>query len=397
MARSRFGIIASLLFTPRESIRDPLVVVEDGRILSVASRESTDTPANLRIVNFPDAILGPGLVDIHIHGGAGHDVMEGDEDALAAIEGHLARNGTTSYFPTTVTAPVDATLRSLEKLGAAIERSGNGDLRAQPLGVHLEGPFISHAKRGIHPAEYIQPPSLELFDRMWQAAGGHVGLITIAPEVPGATELIAEAARRGICVSLGHSDSDLEPVQVAMLAGARHATHTFNAMRPLDHRNPGILGAVLADPGLTADIIADGIHVHPEVVRLFLQAKGPEGAVLITDGLSAAGMGDGRYRLGSFEFEVQGDRCTRDGTLAGSVLTLGRAVANVMKFADWNLKDAIRLATLNPARVAGVATRQEGSKLVPWKGVVEPGADADLVVLSASGEVIRTIVRGAGI
>ncbi len=397
MARSRFGIIASLLFTPRESIRDPLVVVEDGRILSVASRESTDTPANLRIVNFPDAILGPGLVDIHIHGGAGHDVMEGDEDALAAIEGHLARNGTTSYFPTTVTAPVDATLRSLEKLGAAIERSGNGDLRAQPLGVHLEGPFISHAKRGIHPAEYIQPPSLELFDRMWQAAGGHVGLITIAPEVPGATELIAEAARRGICVSLGHSDSDLEPVQVAMLAGARHATHTFNAMRPLDHRNPGILGAVLADPGLTADIIADGIHVHPEVVRLFLQAKGPEGAVLITDGLSAAGMGDGRYRLGSFEFEVQGDRCTRDGTLAGSVLTLGRAVANVMKFADWNLKDAIRLATLNPARVAGVATRQEGSKLVPWKGVVEPGADADLVVVSASGEVIRTIVRGAGI
>ena len=397
MARSRFGIIASLLFTPRESIRDPLVVVEDERILSVASRESTDTPANLRIVNFPDAILGPGLVDIHIHGGAGHDVMEGDEDALAAIEGHLARNGTTSYFPTTVTAPVDATLRSLEKLGAAIERSGNGDLRAQPLGVHLEGPFISHAKRGIHPAEYIQPPSLELFDRMWQAAGGHVGLITIAPEVPGATELIAEAARRGICVSLGHSDSDLEPVQVAMLAGARHATHTFNAMRPLDHRNPGILGAVLADPGLTADIIADGIHVHPEVVRLFLQAKGPEAAVLITDGLSAAGMGDGRYRLGWFEFEVQGDRCTRDGTLAGSVLTLSRAVANVMKFADWNLKDAIRLATLNPARVAGVATRQEGSKLVPWKGVVEPGADADLVVVSASGEVIRTIVRGAGI
>ncbi len=397
MARSRFGIIASLLFTPRESIRDPLVVVEDGRILSVASRESTDAPANLRIVNFPDAVLGPGFVDIHIHGGAGHDVMEGDEDALAAIEGHLARNGTTSYFPTTVTAPVDATLRSLEKLGAAIERSGNGYLRAQPLGVHLEGPFISHAKRGIHPAEYIQPPSLELFDRMWQAAGGHVGLITIAPEVSGATELIAEAARRGICVSLGHSDSDLEPVQVAMLAGARHATHTFNAMRPLDHRNPGILGAVLADPGLTADIIADGIHVHPEVVRLFLQAKGLEAAVLITDGLSAAGMGDGRYRLGSFEFEVQGDRCTRDGTLAGSVLTLGRAVGNVMKFADWNLKDAIRLATLNPARVAGVATRKEGSKLVPWKGVVEPGADADLVVLSASGEVIRTIVRGAGV
>ena len=405
MSRLRYGISASLLVTAGQVIRQPLVIVEDGRIASVQSREHAETPANLAVHAFPDCTLAPGLVDIHIHGGAGHDVMEGDEAALACVERHLAKTGVTSYLPTTVTAPLDGTLISLEKLGAAIERAahGNDELRAQPLGVHLEGPFISHAKCGVHPLEHIQPASVELFDRMWQAARQQVRIMTVAPEIPGAVELIAEASRRGICVSMGHSDSQTKPVQAAMAAGARHATHTFNAMRPLDHREPGILGEVLGQPQLTADIIADGIHVHPDVVRLFLQAKGPEHAVLITDAISATGMGDGRYRLGSFEVQVEGQRCLHDGKLAGSVLTLDCALHNAMQFAGWQLHEAIRLATLNPARVAGVATRMEAGKTVPWKGALEAGADADIVVLSGGAgvpsgvDVVRTIARGAGI
>jgi N-acetylglucosamine-6-phosphate deacetylase len=174
-------------------------------------------------------------------------------------------------------------------------------------------------------------------------------------------------------------------VRTAIAAGAHHATHTFNAMRALDHREPGVLGAVLADDRLTADIIADGIHVHPEIVALFLRAKGPERAVLITDAISATGMGDGRYRLGGCEVEVRGERCEYQGRLAGSVLTLDRAVRNVMEFARWNLPEALRLATLNPARVAGVSRR---------KGVIAPGADADIVVLTRRGEVIQTMVGG---
>jgi len=197
--------------------------------------------------------------------------------------------------------------------------------------------------------------------------------------------LIAHAAGRGVCVSIGHSDADFDDTIRAISEGARHATHTFNAMRPLDHRQPGILGVVLADSRLTADIIADGIHVHPEIVELFLRSKGAENAVLITDAISATGMGDGRFRLGSLEVEVRGGRCELEGKLAGSVLTMDRAVRNCTVFARCSLQQSVRMATLNPARVLGISHR---------KGILQPGADADLVVLSAEGEVVRTIVGG---
>ena len=188
-------------------------------------------------------------------------------------------------------------------------------------------------------------PSVAAFDRFWQAARGHIRVLTIAPELPGALEVIAQAAARGVCVSLGHSDADLNAARAGFAAGARHATHTFNAMRPLDHRDPGILGEVLTDARLSADIIADGIHLDPVIVQLFLKAKGPDAAVLITDATAATGMPDGRYRLGSLEVEVKDGRCMAGGKLAGSVLTMDRAVRNVMQFAQWDLQQAVRLAT----------------------------------------------------
>jgi N-acetylglucosamine-6-phosphate deacetylase len=222
------------------------------------------------------------------------------------------------------------------------------------------------------------------FDRFWQAARGHIRIMTIAPELEGAQEVIAEATRRGVCISLGHSNADLNSARAGVAAGARHATHTFNAMRALDHRDPGIIGEVLTDSRLSADIIADGVHLDPAIIQLFLKAKGPDGAVLITDAISATGMPEGRYRLGTFEVEVKDGRCLLDGKLAGSVLTMDRAVRNVMEFAHWDLQQAVRLATLNPARVAGLANR----------GKLEAGAQADFVVLSPRGEVRSTIVRG---
>jgi N-acetylglucosamine-6-phosphate deacetylase len=236
----------------------------------------------------------------------------------------------------------------------------------------------------VHPPENLVPPSLASFERLWQAAHGHVSLITIAPELDGAPEVIAEASRRGVCVSIGHSDADIDSAKKAVAAGARHATHTFNAMRPLDHRAPGILGEVLSNRGVTADIIADGVHVHPSVVRLFLGAKGCEGAVLITDATAAAGMPEGRYQLGSLEVNVKDGMCLHEGKLAGSVLTLDRAVQNVMQFAAWDLQTAVRAATLNPACVVG-------SKK---KGTLRAGADADFAVLTEDGEVRATVVKG---
>src|SRR5438067_3364373 len=327
------ALTAATLFTPLERIEQPLLLVEDDLILEVASRARRELPQNCRVLDFGSDILAPGFIDIHIHGGAGHDVMEPGTDPLPAVERLLAKHGVSGYFPTTVTAPLDATLSALARLADSIEAADRGpdstELRAQALGIHLEGPFISHKRRGVHPPENLLVPSLSSLDRFWQAARGHIRMMTIAPELPGAMEVIAAAASRGRCVSLGHSDADLGAARNAVRAGARHATHTFNAMRPLDHRDPGILGEVLTDSRLSADIIADGIHLDPAVVDLFLKAKGPESSVLITDATAATGMPDGRYRLGSLEVEVKEGRCVAAGKLAGSILTMDRAVRNV--------------------------------------------------------------------
>ena len=277
-------LCANRLYTPQEEIQNPLLFIEDGLISAVSSRAQQEIPSNATVVDltkdFADAILAPGFVDIHMHGGAGLDVMRASPAELPHLNKFLTTHGVTGYFPTTVAAPLDQTCAALERLADAIEAapvSSNGDaVQARPLGIHLEGPFLSHKRRGVHPPQYLVEPTLAIFERLWQAARGQVRMMTIAPELPGALEVIAEAARRKVCVSIGHSDAELEAARAGVRAGARHATHTFNAMRPLDHRDPGILAEVLTDSQLTADIIADGIHVAPEVVQLFLQAKGIE-------------------------------------------------------------------------------------------------------------------------
>jgi N-acetylglucosamine-6-phosphate deacetylase len=380
---------ASRLYTPVEEINQPLLVVEDGLISEIGSRSAKEVPGKARVIDFQDAVLAPGFVDIHIHGGAGLDLMRALPSDLPRLGKFLVTHGVTGYFPTTVAAPLDATYAALGRLADAIEAAETEDnsVQARPLGIHLEGPFLSHKRRGVHPPENLVAPTIEIFERLWQAARGHVRMLTIAPEITGAMEVIAEAARRNVCVSIGHSDAELPIAQRAVNAGARHATHTFNAMRPLDHRDPGIIGEVLTDDRLTADIIVDGIHVAPAIVKLFLQAKGCERAVLITDAISATGMPDGRYQLGPIEVDVRDGKCTSNGSLAGSVLTMDRAVRNAAQFSSWSLRDAVRAATLNPAQAVGLSSHH---------GVLAPGAKADFTVLSGAGEVLKTIVRGQG-
>ncbi|MFZ0860139.1 MAG: N-acetylglucosamine-6-phosphate deacetylase [Candidatus Sulfotelmatobacter sp.] len=380
---------ARRLYTPIEEIQNPLLVVEDGLISEVSSRSMKEVPGNTSLIDFGDTVLAPGFVDIHMHGGAGLDAMRALPSELPRLGSFLTTHGVTGYFPTTVAAPLDATCAALGRLADAIEADAaatNGNsVQARPLGIHLEGPFLSHKRRGVHPPENLVTPTVEIFERLWQAARGHVRMLTIAPEIPGAMEVIAEAARRKVCVSIGHSDAEMPIAQDAVKAGARHATHTFNAMRPLDHRDPGIIGEVLSDDRMSADIIVDGIHVAPPIVKLFLRAKGRERAVLITDAISATGMPEGRYQLGPIEVDVKDGKCTSNGSLAGSVLTMDRAVRNVTQFSDWSLRDAVRAATLNPAQAVGLSGHH---------GILVQGAAADFNVLSAAGEVLKTIVRG---
>jgi N-acetylglucosamine-6-phosphate deacetylase len=350
-------ITASRLITPVEWIEFPIVIVEDGHITALRSCNHAEIPAG-RLLDFPDLILAPGFIDIHIHGGAGRDAMEADESALAQIERQLVKHGVTAYLPTTVTASHEKTMKALGGLGKLIATANKNHGRTAPLGIHLEGPFISHEKRGVHPPQNLVPPSPQALERFWGASSGTIRMMTIAPELPGAVETIQYARTLGVHSSLGHSNASY---------------------------HPGILAAVLENDELTADIIADGIHVHPSVLNLFLRAKGADRAILITDAISATDMPDGIYSLGGLEVHVNNGRCEYQGKLAGSVLTLDRAIRNVMTFAGWKLQQAVRLATLNPAQRLEISDQ---------RGLLATGRRADLVVLTPEGQVVQTIIGG---
>jgi N-acetylglucosamine-6-phosphate deacetylase len=360
----------------------PAMEIEDGVVRSVRTRAEAEMPAGARELDLGAATLAPGFFDVHFHGARGHDVMEASREALGAIGGFLATRGTASYLATTVTAPLEATLRAVEGLARRIEEPAQAGA-ARPIGIHLEGPFLSHAKRGVQPPEHLLAPSIPIFDRLVDAGRGHVRLMTLAPELEGAVELAAHAARRGVRVSLGHSDATAAETRAAVEAGAVSATHTFNAMRPLDHREPGILGVVLTEERLYAELICDGIHTAPEAVRLWFRAKGPERGILVTDAMSAAGMPDGEYTLGGFAVEVRAGRAMARGVLAGSVLTQDRALENFLRFTGAGLEEALPMLTRNPAAMTALETAR-----------LTAGARADFVAVDAAGRLLGSYVGG---
>lgn len=364
-------------------VESPMVSVNDGRIVSIESRSASAAPIDITIKDFPGATLAPAFLDVHIHGAAGHDVMEATPEAVSTIGRFLASRGTGSFLATTVSAPLDATLRSLDGLSKIIAHKPSQG-HAKPIGIHLEGPFLSHAKRGVHPPDKLLMPDIGAFDRMFEAAQGYVRLITLAPELPGAAELAAHATSRGVRVSVGHSDATAAETRRAIAAGATSATHTYNAMRALDHREPGILGVVLTTDEVYAELICDGIHNAREMVRLWWRAKGPQRAILITDAMSATGMPEGEYQLGGFAVQVAEGKAMLNGVLAGSVLTLDRALVNFLEFTGATVEQGLRLMTANPAAMIG--NTEAGSLSV--------GAPADFVAVDSSGRLIGSVVGG---
>jgi N-acetylglucosamine-6-phosphate deacetylase len=380
-------ITAGQLITADGILEYPRIAIQaDGGIASIEAGEPNNEATTLT----------PAFFDIHVHGAAGHDAMEGSGEALGSIGRFLAGKGVAHFLATTVTASIERTLRALDGIADAIDaaKKNNAALAAQPVGIHLEGPFLSHAKRGVHPAAELQPPSVELFQRFQQAARGHIRLMTIAPETPGALDLIAHATQSGTRVSVGHSDATAEETRAAIRSGAASATHTFNAMRRMDHREPGIAGVVLDAESLYAELICDGIHVAPEFVRLWMRAKTEERAILVTDGISATGMPDATYLLGELEVTVKDGRCllTSDlangvQTLAGSVLTMDRAVANLRSFTGASLATAVRVASRNPAKMLGM----------DGLGEIAVGGPANFNLYSATGRLQQTILLGEAV
>lgn len=375
-----------LVSTDNNFVEYPLVTLDSDRIYSIESLSERELARIATTHHFPNAILVPSYIDIHIHGAAGHDVMEATPEALTVIGSSLARRGVGAYFPTTVTSTRERTLSALGGLARQIQRFEQSNHQtAMPLGIHLEGPFLSPHKRGVHAPELLEAPSIPLFERFWQASEGRIRLMTIAPEVPGAIDLIAYATERGVRCSAGHSNATAHEAKAGLSAGILSATHIFNAMRAIDHREPGITAFVLDEPSLYAEMIADGIHVNPMMVRLCFRLKGADRIVLITDGISATGMPDGTYQLGAIEVTVREGRCTSNGTLAGSVLTLDRAVRNFIEFTGADLAAAALAASSNPAKLMGIDKQ--------W-GKLEVGSVANITVLSPRAEVVQSFLSG---
>ncbi|MGQ9572742.1 MAG: N-acetylglucosamine-6-phosphate deacetylase [Dehalococcoidia bacterium] len=375
------ALVNARVLTPDEEIPAATVILDGGRIAAVG--KGLPPPAGAQVVDLSGLTLVPGFIDIHVHGGGGFSLMTEDEQEIRSYARWVVSKGVTGFLVTLAAARRPQMERWLAVAASVGEDVPGG---ARLLGVHLEGPFVNPKRKGALPAEGPRPPDVSELLAHVRTAQGRLKLITLAPELPGAHELIAAARDQGLVVSIGHSDATYEEALEAFALGITQATHCFNAMRPFHHRDPGCLGAILTSPQVAAELIADAVHVHPAAMALLLRVKGPERTILVTDGVAPAGLAAGSYSLAGQSIKVEGGTATlADGTLAGSVGTMDQLVRNLVRLGLASLQEASRMASLNPALALGLG----GSK-----GRIAPGFDADLVALDGSLEVTMTFVGG---
>ena len=354
------------------------VLVEDGKIKEINPTNADTTD----VIDANGLYLSPGFIDVHIHGAGGHDTMDGTYEAINEISKVIVKHGTTAFTPTTMTVAVEDIRKSMGVIKEAKEKGTDG---AIVLGAHLEGPFISPKAIGAQNPNFLIPPTLENYNAMVGDAEDAVVSITIAPEIPGAKELIKELSQRGVVCSIGHTKATYDQAMEGIKCGCGHATHLFNAMTPFAHREPGVVGAIF-DSEITTETISDGIHISYPSLRIAYNQKTPDKVLLVTDAMMACGMPDGMYALGGQDVEVKnGAARLLSGSLAGSILPLDRAVHNVYKNVGLPLHEAVKMASYNAARHCKVEDR---------KGLIKEGYDADLLLFDEDINIKNVIVGG---
>lgn len=355
------------------------VLIEDGKIKEINPQ---NIPNDLNIIDGNGLYLSPGFIDVHIHGAGGHDTMDGTFYAINEISKTIVKHGTTAFTPTTMTVSLEEINKSMISIKEAKENGTDG---AIVLGAHLEGPFISPMAIGAQNPNYLIEPTIENFNAMVKNAEDAVVSITIAPEIPGAKELIKILSEKGIVCSIGHTKATYEEAIDGIKCGCSHSTHLFNAMTPFTHREPGVVGAIF-DTDITTETISDGIHISYPSLRIAYKQKTSDKVLLVTDAMMACCMPDGMYALGGQDVVVK-DGAARllSGNLAGSILTLDKAVKNVYENTDMPLYEVVKMATLNPAKHCKISHK---------KGIIKEGYDADLILFDENINIKNVIVSG---
>lgn len=379
---NKLALIGGRIITPFRILNNGTVLIHDDKIYEIGYTDEVKISDNTRTIDVSGYTIAPGFVDLLVHGGGGYGFSDdsGNEESIQAISNYFLSQGSTTMMASLHAKPKERLLSDFRRLVKYIKNNPDSNIK----GIHMEGPYLNPEYKGAMNEDYLWKPTIESFNEMYEASEGYLKIMTIAPELPGALDVIREASFRGVVCSIGHSTASYEDINKAIDYGACHVTHMFNAMKPMHHRKPSLMTAALLRDELKIELIADTYHVHPAMMEMLFKFKTPKNIILITDSIRAGGMHEGEYHFSDQKVFLKDNKATlADGTLAGSTLTLNKAIKNLLETTDIKITDAFRMSSLNGSKVIGA-----------HRGILASGKTADIVVLDNNFDVEMTLING---